>query len=153
MITTPQIADTPAQAIAFIHLTVGRDEIMKAMQSSLGELKRVLEEQEVTPAGPWFTHHLRRPSESFDLRICFPVDTPVTPSGRVEAGQRDAARVARTVYSGNYTGLASAWGKFRDWLDSNNCSTRDDLWEVYLVGPEASSRPEDWRTELNRPLV
>jgi hypothetical protein len=28
----------------------------------------------------------------------------------------------------------------------------EDIWETYLVGPDSSSHPEDWRTELVRPL-
>lgn len=157
MITTPQVLESPAQAIAFIHLTVEREEIMQAMQASLAELRHFLVEQGLEPSGPWFTHHLRRPSESFDLRVCFPIDSPgiptSAPSGKVQFGQREAARVARTVYSGNYTGLASAWGKFRDWIATHNHTPRPDLWEVYLIGPDTTPRPEDWRTELNRPLL
>jgi effector-binding domain-containing protein len=153
MITQPEIVESPEQAIALIHVTVPRDEIMAAMRAGLDELSAALRVQKVEPVGPWFTHHLRRPSESFDFRICFPVAQAVKATGRVEPGVREAATVARTVYSGNYTGLVAAWGQFREWIEANNYQPRADLWETYLVGPEASGRPEEWRTELNRPLV
>jgi len=30
--------------------------------------------------------------------------------------------------------------------------TFQDLWEVYVAGPESGPDPATWRTELNRPL-
>jgi effector-binding domain-containing protein len=153
LITPPQIVESPARTIAFIHLSIPREEIMTAMHTGLEELGTALREQQIAPTGPWFTHHIRRPSESFDLRICFPVARPITPTGRVQAGEQAAATVLRTVYSGNYTGLAAAWGQFRDWIDANNYQVRPDLWEVYLVGPDSTPQPTEWQTQLNRPLA
>lgn len=148
MITTPEIVDSPEQKIAFIHTG-----IMQAMHSGLDELSEALKAQGVPPTGPWFTHHTRRPNETFDFRICFPVEKEVKPTGRVEPGVLGATRVARTVYSGGYDGLGGAWGEFVAWTEANNLKTRDDLWERYLVGPESGGGPEGWRTELNRPLA
>jgi effector-binding domain-containing protein len=39
------------------------------------------------------------------------------------------------------------------WIDSRNYNTREDMWERYVVGPDTSAQPEEWRTELNRPLA
>src|SRR6476660_5010071 len=97
MITTPEIVDSPEQKIAFIHVTIPRAEIMQAMHSGLDELGAALKAQGVPPTGPWFTHHTRRPNETFDFRICFPVEKEVKATGRVEPGVLGATRVARTV--------------------------------------------------------
>ena len=153
MITVPEIVESPGQKVAFIHVTVPRAGIMQAMHAGLDELSAALKAQGVAPTGPWFTHHLRRPTETFDYRICFPVDKDVRPDGRVEMGALEPATVVRSVYSGDYAGLAAAWGEFIAWIEANKLETREDLWERYLVGPESSARPEEWRTELNRPLA
>ena len=153
MITTPEIVASPEQKIAFIHVNTPRPEIMRAMHSGLDELSAALKTQGINPTGPWITHHTRKPNETFDFRICFPVEKDLTATGRVEPGTLEAARVARTVYSGNYDGLGGAWGEFAAWTEANNLKTREDLWERYLVGPESGSGPEGWRTELNRPLA
>ena len=153
MISEPEIVDSPAQTVAYIHVTVPRTEIMRAMHAGLEELSAVLKAQKVAPTGPWFTHHLRRPNETFDFRICFPVNESVTDEGRVYSGEMAEARVIRTVYSGNYSGLPAAWGEFMDWIENNSYETRADLWERYVVGPETTARPDEWRTELNRPLA
>jgi effector-binding domain-containing protein len=81
------------------------------------------------------------------------VAAPVKPSGRVNPGRLPAAKVARTVYSGPYEGLPSAWGEFQTWMRANGHAHAEDLWEVYSVGPQSSPDTATWRTELNRPLA
>jgi effector-binding domain-containing protein len=152
MISVPHIVESPQQRIAFIRVKTPRGEIVHAMRVGLEELGRVLKHQNVAPSGPWFTHHFRRPDESFDFRICFPVESDVKPEGHVEAGELEAARVVQAVYSGGYEGLGGGWGELHEWIAAHNLKTRDDLWERYLMGPDMSSDTTEWRTELNRPL-
>lgn len=153
MISEPEIVEKAAQLVAYVHVTIPRTQVMSAMQEGLRELGEVLKAQKVAPTGPWFAHHIRRPHETFDFRICFPVGEVVEQTGRVYAGELEAVQVARTVYSGNYDGLGAAWGEFMAWIEANDYETREDLWECYVVGPDTSARPEEWRTELNRPLA
>lgn len=61
--------------------------------------------------------------------------------------------VARTIFHGNYEGLATAWEEFDAWIETHGHKVHPDLWEVYLVGPETEPDPSKWRTELSRPLI
>jgi effector-binding domain-containing protein len=129
------------------------EEMRKVMGPGIAELKEAVAAQGIATTGPWFNHHLRRPTDSFDFEICLPVATAVKPVGRVKAGGLPAATVARTVHRGGYDGLASAWGEFEGWILANGHTTAEDFWECYLTGPESNPDPANWRTELNRPLV
>lgn len=153
MISTPEIIDVPAQKTAFIRVNTPREQIVASMHAGLDELSRVLKAQKLVRTGPWFTHHFRRPNETFDFRICFPIEGEIQPEGRVESGELTATTVARTIYSGGYEGLGQGWGEFHRWIEANGLRTRDDLWERYLVGPEEDHAPSEWRTELNRHLA
>ena len=153
MIDTPHVTHTTEAPMAFIHLTVPRSEIRTVMGPGLAELHAVLAAQGVTPSGPWFTHHRRMDPSVFDFEICLPVSRPIVPSGRVEAGCLPAATVARTVLHGPYEGLADAWGRLESWIGAQGHRPAPHLWERYVVGPETSADPADWRTELNRPLI
>ena len=152
MIDTPAIVDTAAQRAAVIHVTIPRSEIQQAMGSGFNELMSTLQEQGITPAGPWFSHHLRMDPGVFDFELGVPVSSDVTPAGRVKPGQLPAARVARTTYHGGYEGLGPAWGEFDAWLKQEGHATAGDLWEVYAAGPETGPDSSKYRTELNRPL-
>ena len=153
MLATPQIIKTDVQQAAVIRLTVPRNEMMKVFGPAVGELMTALAAQGVKPIGAVFAHHLKMSPDKFDFELGVKVAAPVKPAGRVKPGQLPASKVARTVYSGPYEGLPSAWGEFNKWMKANGHEQAEDLWEVYSVGPQSSPDPANWRTELNRPLV
>jgi effector-binding domain-containing protein len=91
-------------------------------------------------------------AERFDFELGMTVDRLVTASGRVAPGGLPAATVVRAVYSGPYEDLPSAWGALMGWIKDAGREPAANLWEVYAVGPQTTSDPAGWRTELNRPL-
>jgi effector-binding domain-containing protein len=153
MIDTPEITQSAPRQVARIRLTVPSSEIQNVMGPGIREVMETLAAQGIAPAGPWFTHHMHRPTDVFDFEICVPVTTPVASAGRVKPGVLSSATIARTVYHGPYEGLAAAWGEFTKWIEAKGHTPREDLWETYAVGPESGSDPSQWRTELNRPLT
>ena len=153
MLDTPHITQTTTQLTAVIHLTIPRDEIQSVMGPGIGELMATIAAQGITPTGPWFSHHLKIAPDTWDFEISVPVSAPVVAAGRVRPSQWPAMKVARTVYHGPYEGLADAWGEFLDWITANGHTPAPDLYECYLAGPESSSDPADWRTELTKPLT
>ena len=153
MLESPKIVRATAQPAAVIRLTVPRSEIRSVMEPGHHEILSTLEAQGVAPAGPWFTHHLKMDPAVFDFEIGVPVSGAVAPAGRVRAGELPAGTVARVVYRGPYEGLPAAWGEFTSWVEREGHTPRADLWERYVVGPEAEPDPANWRTELNRPLA
>ena len=68
----------------------------------IGELLATIAAQGIAPSGPVFTHHLRRPTDTFDFEISVSVSAPVVASGRVQPGTWPAMKVARTFYHGAY---------------------------------------------------
>ena len=153
MIETPQIIQTQAQAAAVIRLTVARSEMMKVFGPAVGELMAALASQGVEPVGAVFAHHLKMSPDTFDFELGVKVTSPVKATGRVKPGQLPAVKVARTVYSGPYEGLPSAWGEFVTWMRANGHEQAENLWEVYSIGPQSTPDSANWRTELNRPLT
>jgi effector-binding domain-containing protein len=152
IIDTPQVTQSTAQPAAVLHLTIPRSEIRKVMGPGYREVMDAMKAQGMTPAGPWFTHHLRMDPDTFDFEIGIPVSQPIAPAGRVKPGQLPAARVARTVYHGSYERLGDGWGELMAWIETSGHEPGPDFWEVYSTGPEANADPSTWRTELNRPL-
>jgi effector-binding domain-containing protein len=152
MIDPPEIARTEATETAVIHVTVPREQIQEVMGPGIGELMATVAAQGVALTGPWFSHHLREPSDTFDFEIGVPVASPVTPAGRVKPGRLRATRVARTIYRGDYSGLGEAWGELDAWIGANGHAPEGDLWECYLTDPGANPDPSTWQTELVRPL-
>lgn len=153
MIETPQVADTAAQQVAALRIDTPRSAMQQVMGPGIGEAMAAARTQGIGPAGPWFAHHLDMTPDAFHFDICVPVSAPVSATGRVRPWQRPALKMVRTVYHGPYEGLGEAWHAFGKWIAANGYTTADDLYECYLVGPETSADPADWRTELSRVIV
>jgi effector-binding domain-containing protein len=153
MIDTPAVTTTAEQPTAVIHLTIPRSEIQKVMGPAHQELFATLAAQGVTPAGPWFCHHLRIDPAVWDFEVGVPVSVPVQAAGRVAGSRLPAARVVRTVYRGAYEGLGAAWGELGAWIEREGLKPAENLWEIYAAGPESGADPAGWRTELNRPIA
>ena len=153
MIDKPQIVQTKHQHTAVIRLIVPRSEIQNVMGPAIGEVLAAIAAQGVSPAGPVFTYHFRRPTDTFDFEVGVPVTTHITATGRVYQGQLPATKSARTVYHGSYEGLGAAWGEFMNWIATEGHKPAWELWESYLSGPELSPDPSTWVTELTLPLV
>ena len=129
MIEIPEIIQTTDRLTAFIHLTVLRDQIQSVMGPAIRELLGAIAAQGIDPAGPWFTHHLRRPTDTFDFEVSVPVPTPVAAVGRVKPGRWPAMKMVRTVYHGPYEGLGEAWGEFIGWIETHGHTPTGELWE------------------------
>jgi effector-binding domain-containing protein len=153
MISTPAIIQTEAHAAAVIYITTPRNEMMKVFGPAVSELLLALAAQGVEPIGAIFAHHLKMLPGIFDFELGIKVTAPVTATGRVKPGELPATKVARTIYSGPYEGLPSAWGEFDAWMKANSHEPAENLWELYSVGPQSTSNAADWRTELNRALA
>ena len=153
MIEPPRIVEiATARDTAVIHVRCTREDIRNTMDRGVAELLEGVRAQGARPAGPLFTHHLRRPTDSFNFEIGVPVDKPVGPAGRMRPSQWPAMRVARTEHRGRYEDLPQAWRAFMDWAAQQQLDVTGDLWECYLTGPETGSDASAWRTELNQPL-
>lgn len=153
MIGTPEIVYTDEQLTAVIHLIVPCAEIVNVMEPAIAEVLTVLAAQGVAPAGPCFSYHLKRPSDTFDFEVGFPVSGAIIPAGRVRMSKLPAAKVVRTIFRGNYEGLGAAWGEFCAWIVAEGLTVQDRFWECYALGPETNPDPEQWRTELIRLLA
>jgi len=153
VIEPPRIVMTEAAPIAMLRLRVPGSDMRRVMGPGLAEVTGAIAAQDIAATGPWFTYHFRKPTDTFDFAICVPVASDVRAVGRVEPGERPAVKAARTVLHGNYTSLGAAWGELRDWIAAQSHATGPAFWECYAVGPETSSDPADWRTELTWPLA
>lgn len=153
MIETPHLAICDAAKTAVIHLCIPRADIMKVVGPAIQEVTAVMTQQDITPAGPWFSNHLRNDSGVFDFEVGLPVRGTVRAQGRVIGSAMESRKVIRTVYHGGYEGLERAWGEFMDWIAAHHYPTGTGFWEFYTHGPESGAPSEDWRTQLNVPLA
>lgn len=149
MITQPELVTTQEVITAAIPLIVPGRDMPRYMDPAIEEMLALLKRQGMQPNGPMFSYHHRRPSDTFDFEIGFPVSRAIKPEGRVVNSKLPAVKVVRSVYQGPYEGLAQAWPALQKWVRENGHGETGRFWERYLNNPNEVSDPSDYRTELN----
>lgn len=149
MISTPEVITTKELLTVAIPLVIPGRDMPKYMDPAIQEILQVLSTQGLQPAGPMFSYHHRRPSDTFDFEIGFPVSNAIKPEGRVVNSKLPAVKVVRSVYQGPYEGLAQAWPALQNWVRANGHGETGKFWESYLNNPDEVKDPKDYRTELN----
>jgi effector-binding domain-containing protein len=149
MISTPRLITTQAIATAVIPLVIPGREMQMYMDPAIQEVIKAITGQGIAIAGPMFSYHHRRPSDTFDFEIGFPVAKAIKPEGRVINSQLPAVNVVRSVYTGPYDGLAQAWPALQKWVRENGHGETGKFWESYLTNPDEVKDPKEYRTELN----
>lgn len=149
MISTPEVITTKEVITAAIPLVIPGRDMPKYMDPAIQEIIKTLTGQGIQIAGPMFSYHHRRPSETFDFEIGFPVSKAITPEGRVINSKLPAVKVVRSVYTGPYEGLSQAWPALQKWVRENGHGENGKFWESYLNNPEEVKDPKDYKTELN----
>ncbi len=151
MITPPEVITTQEVITAAIPLVIPGRDMPKYMDPAIQEIIQVLAEQGMHPpyGGPMFSYHHRRPADTFDFEIGFPVAKAIKPQGRVINSTLPAAKVVRSVYQGPYEGLAQAWPALQKWVRENGHGETGRFWECYLNNPNEVKSPSEYRTELN----
>lgn len=149
MITPPEVVTTHEVITAAIPLVIPGRDMPKYMDPAIEEIIKVLADQGMHPAGPMFSYHHRRPSDTFDFEIGFPVSKAIIPEGRVINSKLPAVKVVRSLYQGPYEGLAQAWPALQQWVRENGHGETGKFWESYVNNPSEVKSPSEYRTELN----
>ena len=136
MITKPEIVTTSEVLSAAIHLNIPGRDMPKYMDPAIKEIIKVLADQGMQPAGPMFSYHYRRPSDTFDFEIGFEVAKAFKPAGRVMNSKLPAVKVARAVYEGPYEALAQAWGELQKWVREQKLAEKIQGLEEYKIRPD-----------------
>lgn len=153
MISPPEIIEFQRVDVAIIPIICRREEMMAVFGPAVQELFAALDAQGIDTIGPVFAHHLTMPPGMFNFELGVVTLATAQPAGRVRPGTLGPGRIARTIYTGPYEGLHTAWGTFDAWVRAQGRTPGEDLWELYVHGPDKTPNPAEWRTELNRPLL
>ena len=149
MISTPEVITTKEVITAAIPLVIPGRDMPKYMDPAIQEIIKTLTGQGIQISGPMFSYHHRRPSDTFDFEIGFPVSKAIKVEGRVINSKLPAVKVVRSVYTGPYEGLAQAWPALQKWVRENGHGENGKFWEAYLTNPDEVKDPKDYKTELN----
>lgn len=90
--------------------------------------------------------------EAVDVEWCLPVGRPLSGTGAVSGRELPGGAAACTLSSGPFDGVGPAHAALLAWVQEHGRERAGPAREVYLVGPQQTSDPREFRTEVQLPL-
>ena len=106
----------------------------------------------VPVAGPPFARYPEPPGDVVVVEAGFPVTASVRPHGEAYPTELRAGRAVEAVHAGSYDELERTYAAVTSWIEDRGLHAATDMWEWYLVGPDATPDPSRWRTKVVVPL-
>jgi effector-binding domain-containing protein len=108
--------------------------------------------QGIEPATPPVVIYRHETGPAYDVTVGFPVDEPELFTGVLDLDELPAGRVLWAEHVGPYESLPDTHAALGRWFDERQIRTPRMMWEEYLVGPDATFAPAEYRTRVFYPL-
>ena len=129
-------ADLQEQHVALVRGHISPEQIPEFLGAAFGEVASVAGHQGLTLMGPPFARYRFADDGSIHAEAGFPVNTVVSPDGRVEPDTLPGGTVARTLHVGPYDQVAAAYEAAGGFVVENGYEATGLAWECYLDEPE-----------------
>lgn len=141
------------QAIYSIRERRTRDDLPRFLKAAFPELLGRLRLLGVTPSGPPFVIYHEFGTQGIDAEVSVPIDAPIVVAGKVESRVLPEMTVARTLHLGPYEKLEDAYTALRTWIRGHEFEIAGPVQERYLNGPGDHVASDEYRTEIEMPIV
>ncbi|SFR02053.1 effector-binding domain-containing protein [Lentzea waywayandensis] len=128
--------------------------IGEAVGQGLKELFEFAVAAGAAPAGPPQLAYPGQfePGAEVDLDLYLPISKAVSPKGAVDVVELPGGPVAQTFHQGRYDTIGAAYEAVFRWIHTTDRHRAGPPREIYLTGPDATSSPADYLTEVVVPL-
>jgi AraC family transcriptional regulator len=140
------------QPILSIRGVTTRAMLDRTIAEYLTEIWHDLDGRDLQPSGPPFTRIHQADRRQVEVEAGFPVPAGTAGRGRIEAGELPGGEVVSTMHTGPYEDLPAAGDALDRWVQEHGRTPAGPNWEVYWTDPGEVLDPEEWRTEVVKPL-
>lgn len=117
------------------------------------EVWRYIEHNGGGVAGPPFTRYHGLEGGVIDIEAGIPVQNPLPARGRIQPRELPGGDAVVTVHFGPYEQLPAAGAALQAWAQANGRQAAGPNWELYWTDPQEIRDPQQWKTEVFKPLV
>jgi effector-binding domain-containing protein len=152
-----QIKETPKQPVVTVRRHTTFDKLGETMTESMRAILGCVEPKGAWPTGAPFAIYHNAPFRPDDVDVEFGVPlsdtcTAVGTSAEIAASELPPGSVAFAVHEGPYEEISAAYAALDDWLRKSGRHLAGPPREIYLVGPNQTGDPAEYRTEIDVPL-
>ena len=148
-----EVKEVPEIYVVWVRTQTPIQRMGEAMGRVFGDIFRYLGPKGINPTGPPVAIYYSSPdSEPVDFEVCVPVPVGVTGAGKVKAKILPGGTMASLIYVGSYRKINSAYSILTKWIEESGYRPDGPCREVYIKGPQETSNPEEYRTEILKPI-
>ena len=141
------------QAIVSIRDRRKQDDLPGFLKAAFPELFGSLRSLGVAPAGAPFVIYHELGAQGIDAEASVPIREPIPTAGKIESRVLPAITVARTLHVGLYEELGDAYTALWNWIRGHEFEIAGPVQERYLNGPGDHVASDEYRTEIEMPIV
>jgi effector-binding domain-containing protein len=128
-----ELVEHEPQQVAVVHGHVENSEYDDFLARAFDEVRALLAEQHVSPAGPPFARY-RATGVGLEVDAGIPVDGDVRPAGRVTTTNLPGGMMVVAPHVGDHDTVGFTYQVLQEWLAGNDFMPADDPWESYPDG-------------------
>ncbi|MEA1928211.1 MAG: GyrI-like domain-containing protein [Candidatus Auribacterota bacterium] len=148
-----EVKEVPESNVVWVRTQTPIQRMGSTMGRVFGDIFRYLGPKGVKPTGPPVAVYYSSPdSDPVDFEVCVPVPPGVTGEGKVKVKTLSGGTMASLIYVGPYREIGSAYSILMKWIEKSEYRPSGPCREVYLKGPEETSDPKEYRTEILKPI-
>jgi effector-binding domain-containing protein len=146
------VVDQNEQPFLGMHEVVRISDLTEFFGRAYTAVGAELGKQGLAPAGPPVALYDSEVGETADVTAGFPTQRTALPADGLVVAVLPAGRAAVTVHEGAYDAMATTYAALMAWFEEEDLTPGPVMWEEYLVGPDSSADPAQWRTQIVWPV-
>jgi effector-binding domain-containing protein len=131
----PVVTESPGRHVLYQQFVTPHEQIGETIKRSFGALYGRIAEAGVVPAGAPFIIY-KSPQPPWEMEVCAPVATEVTPTPDILYREMPASRVVALMRVGPYEQLGEAYDEVQAYIREHNLVIAGPPREFYLSPPE-----------------
>ena len=134
----PVIDQAPGRRVLYQHFVVSMEDLPQTIQRSMAALYERITHSGIVPAGPPFVTYYSA-AAPWEVDICAPVATPITPHNDFNYVELPATRVVSLVHVGPYEQLGRTYDEIESFIRERGLRKNGPPRETYLSPPNTPS--------------
>jgi effector-binding domain-containing protein len=151
-----KVREVGSQPILGVRAVVRTLELVQFFDEACNQMKNYLAKAGVRTAGPAMSIWHSAPGQipdGFDIETCIPIENLISPADPMRSRELPAGLQAFTVHYGAYDDMGNAFEAVWKWIQEHGYEMVGPPRDVVLIGPNETSDPSTYRTEIVYPVV
>lgn len=144
----PRVRRGEEVVVAAVREDVPLDQMTSFFDRAFHQVMEAVSRQGLAPVSAPVGIYFGMPDTTADIAAGFPVDPSFTDEAPVHRIVLPAARIAEIVHVGSYDTLSTTYERLAAWMEEQNLSPRELMWETYETEPTPEADPSSMRTRI-----